>query len=183
MRQGKVDHTQFRPLDERRTYRRDYLRARLAVGLGGRAAEEIACEEITSGAQNDLREVTWLARMMVTHLGMVEAMGPAYLGGSGDDALEGNPFTPWAPRAYSDETARRIDAALNHLITAAYETARTLLSENRSTLDAIAAALLREESLDREQLAAIIGTVDPGAHGLRSIAPRIDAHGPLEAMG
>jgi cell division protease FtsH len=165
--------TQFRPLDERRTYRRDYLRARLAVGLGGRAAEEIACEEITSGAQNDLQEVTRLARMMVTHLGMVEAVGPAYLGGSGDDALEGNPFTSWAPRAYSDETARHIDAAIRHLITDAYETARTLLSENRGTLDAIAAALLREESLDREQLAAIIGTADPGAHGLRSIAPQI----------
>jgi cell division protease FtsH len=165
--------TQFRPLDERRTYRRDYLRARLAVGLGGRAAEEIACEEITSGAQNDLQEVTRLARTMVTQLGMVEAVGPAYLGESGDDALEGDPFTPWAPRAYSDETARHIDAATKHLITEAYETARTLLSENRGTLDAIAAALRREESLDREQLAAIIGATDPGAHGLRSITPQI----------
>ena len=81
------------------------------MGLGGRAAEEIACEEITSGAQNDLQEVTRLARMMVTHLGMVEAVGPAYLGGSEDEALEGTPFTPWAPRVYSDETARHVDAA------------------------------------------------------------------------
>jgi cell division protease FtsH len=157
--------TQFRPIDERRTYRRDYLRTRLAVGLGGRAAEEIACEEITSGAQNDLQEVTRLARMMVTHLGMVDAVGPAYLGGSGDDALEGNPFAPWAPQAYSDETARHIDAAMKQLIADAYETARTLLCENRSTLDAIAAALLREESLDRDQLAAIVGTADRKVEG------------------
>jgi cell division protease FtsH len=142
--------TQFRPIDERRTYRRDYLRARLAVGLGGRAAEDIACEEITSGAQNDLQEVTRLAGMMVTQLGMVDAVGRAYLGGSGDDALEGGPFTPWTPRAYSDETARHIDAAIKQLIADAYATARTLLSGNRRTLDALAAALLREESLDSE---------------------------------
>jgi ATP-dependent Zn protease len=60
----------------------------------------------------------------------------------------------------------RRHAAINHLITDAYETARTLLSENRSTLEAIAAALLREESLDREQLAAIVGTAALRAHGL-----------------
>jgi cell division protease FtsH len=134
------------------------------VGLGGRAAEDIACEEITSGAQNDLQEVTRLARMMVTQLGMVDdAVGPAYLGRSGDDALEGGPFTPWTPRAYSDETARHIDGAIKQLIADAYATARTLLSGNRRTQDAIAAALLREESLDSEQLTAIVSTADSRA--------------------
>src|SRR5437764_368088 len=72
--------TQFRPLDDRRNYRRAYLLERLAVGLGGRAAEEIACEDITSGAQNDLQQVTRMARVMVSQLGMADELGPRYFG-------------------------------------------------------------------------------------------------------
>src|SRR5207248_10824120 len=90
--------TQFRPLDDRRIYRRDYLLERLAVGLGGRAAEEVACEEITSGAQDDLQQVTRLARAMVTQLGMADELGPASFGGAGDDALSGSLSNPWEPR-------------------------------------------------------------------------------------
>ena len=71
--------TEFLPIDERRNYRRDYLLDRMAVGLGGRTAEEIACEDITSGAQNDLQVVTRLAHAMVTQLGMADELGPTYL--------------------------------------------------------------------------------------------------------
>jgi cell division protease FtsH len=162
--------TQFRPLDERRTYRRDYLRTRLAVGLGGRAAEELACEEITSGAQNDLQEVTQLARLMVTQLGMVDEVGPAYLAGVGVAAQEGSPMTPWAPHPYSDETARHVDAAIKRLICEAYACACTLLKANRRTLDAVAAALLEEESLDREQLTTLVGAADPRVRDILSAA-------------
>ena len=148
--------TQFRPLDDRRLYRRDYLLERLAVGLGGRAAEEVACEEITSGAQDDLQQVTRLARAMVTQLGMADELGPAYFGGAGDDALSGGLSSPWEPKEYSEETARRIDAAVHRLTDEAHQRARTVLRGHRAALDAIAAALLREESLDREQLTALI---------------------------
>src|SRR5205085_2945093 len=144
--------TQFRPLDDRRNYRRAYLLERLAVGLGGRAAEELACADITSGAQNDLQQVTRIARAMVTQLGMADELGPEYFGG--DDGLPGQPggagdgaHNPWAHRKYSDATARRIDAAVHRLIDEAHHRARSVLSENRATLDAIAVALLREESL------------------------------------
>src|SRR5207249_537001 len=113
--------TQFRPLDERRNYRREYLLERLAVGLGGRSAEEIASDDITSGAQNDLQQVTRIARAIVTQLGMADELGPEYFGG--DDGLPGQPgvagdgaHNPWAPREYSDATARRIDAAVHRLI-------------------------------------------------------------------
>jgi cell division protease FtsH len=154
--------TQFRPLDDRRNYRREYLLERLAVGLGGRAAEEIACEDITSGAQNDLQQVTRIARAMVTQLGMADELGPEYFGGS-EDGLPGQPGAtgdgarnPWEPREYSNGTARRIDAAVHRLIEEAHERARTVLSDNRAALDAIAAALLREESLTREELTDII---------------------------
>jgi cell division protease FtsH len=147
--------TQFRPLDDRRNYRRDYLLERLAVGLGGRTAEEIACEDITSGAQNDLQQVTRMARVMVTQLGMADELGPEYFGGTSDDALAGR-YNPWEPKEYSDETAERIDEAVHRLIDEAHNRARSLLSDNRATLDAIASALRREESLSRDELTDII---------------------------
>jgi cell division protease FtsH len=128
----------------------------MAVGLGGRAAEEIACSDITSGAQNDIQQITRMARAMVTQLGMSDELGPEYFGGSGDDALNGRASSPWEPKEYSEETARRIDAAVGRLIEEAHAQARSVLQENRAALDAIATALVAEESLDREQVAAII---------------------------
>ncbi len=148
--------TQFRPIDDRRNYRRDYLLERMAVGLGGRAAEEIVNGEITSGAQNDIQQVTRMARAMVTQLGMADELGPEYFGGSGDDALGGRGFNPWEPKEYSESTAQRIDEAVHRLIEEAHERALAVLREHRVTLDAIAEALTAEESLDREQLTAII---------------------------
>jgi cell division protease FtsH len=148
--------TQFRPIDDRRNYRRDYLLDRMAVGLGGRAAEEIACDEITSGAQNDIQQITRMARTMVTQLGMAEELGPEYFGGSSDDALNGRGFNPWEPKEYSEETAQRIDQAVHRLIDEAHARARGVLRQNRPALDAIAAALVSDESLTREQLTAII---------------------------
>ncbi len=151
-----VGVTRFLPLDDRRTYRRDYLLDRLAVGLGGRAAEEMACEEITSGARDDIAQVTRLARTMVTQLGMADELGPVYFGSSGDDALSSRPIMLWEPKEYSDETAQRIDAAVHRLTDAAHQRARAVLRGHRAALDAIADALVREESLDSKQLTALI---------------------------
>ncbi len=148
--------TQFRPSDDRCNYRRDYLLDRLAVGLGGRAAEEIACGEISSGAQNDLQDVTRLARAMVTQLGMAEELGPEYFGGASDSVLGGRGYNPWEPKEYSERTAERIDAAVHRLIEEAHERAGTLLRRHRSTLEAIAEALLREETLEGEELLALV---------------------------
>src|SRR2546421_2247086 len=107
--------TQFRPLDDRRNYRRAYLLERLAVGLGGRAAEGVGCAGITSGAQNDLQQGTRSAPGLVTQLGMADELGPEYFGGTSDDALAGR-YNPWEPKEYSDETAERIDEAGHRLI-------------------------------------------------------------------
>ncbi len=148
--------TQFTPVDERRNYRRDYLIKRMIVGMGGRSAEEIACDEITSGAQNDLQMVTNIARMMVTQLGMAEELGPVYLGGSLDDGLHGRMPNPYEPKEYSDETAARIDLAVNRLVDDAHQRALTILRENRPALDALAQALIKEESLNREEFTAIV---------------------------
>jgi len=153
--------TQFRPIDDRRNYRRDYLLDRMAVGLGGRAAEEVACDDITSGAQNDLQQITGMARAMVTQLGMSEELGPEYFGGSGDDALNGRGYNPFEPKEYSDETAKRIDDAVARLIEEAHHRAIKTLTDNRLMLDAIADALMRDESLDRNQLTAIVNAHRP----------------------
>jgi cell division protease FtsH len=147
--------TQFRPIDDRRNYRRDYLIDRMAVGMGGRSAEEIACEEITSGAQNDFQQVTSMARAMVTELGMADDLGPTYFG-SGDGSGLGGPYNPWEQREHSDETANRIDEAVERFVNEAHETAKHLLTENRAALEAVAEALIREESLTSEQLTEIV---------------------------
>jgi len=163
--------TQFRPIDERRNYRRDYLMDRMAVGMGGRAAEEVACGEITSGAQNDIQQVTRMARAMVTQLGMSDELGPTYFGGGGDDALGGQPYNPWAPKEYSEETARRIDEVVEKLVEEAHQRAVSALSEHRAALDAIAAALVHEESLNRDQLAAIVNDHLPAGEPPVSVPP------------
>jgi cell division protease FtsH len=147
--------TQFLPIDERRNYPREYLLSRMAVGLGGRAAEEVMFEDITSGAQNDLQQVTNIARAMVMQLGMADELGPTYLGGSSDDALGGRPFNPYEPKQYSEETAKRIDAAVLRLVAEAHQRAVAALEGNREALDAIAEALLHDESLDKDQFSAI----------------------------
>ena len=86
-----------------------------------------------------------LARAMVRELGMADELGPAYFGGSGDDALSGSLAHPWLPKAYGEETATRIDAAVQRLIAEAHQQARRVVSANRGALDAIATALLEAE--------------------------------------
>jgi cell division protease FtsH len=127
----------------------------MTVGMGGRASEEVVFDEITSGAQNDLQQVTRVARTMVTQLGMADELGPVYFGGQ-EDGLNGASYNPWEPKEYSDETATRIDEAVQRLVSEAHGRARGVISENRSALDALAGALMREESLDREELTEIV---------------------------
>jgi len=153
--------TQFRPIDDRRNYRRDYLMDRMAVGLGGRAAEEVVNGEITSGAQNDIQQITGMARAMVTQLGMSDELGPRYLGGSSDDAMGGRGYNPFEPKEYSEETSRRIDSAVDRLIDQAHQQALKVLTDYRPMLEAIANGLLQDESLDRAQLTAILNAHRP----------------------
>jgi cell division protease FtsH len=161
--------TLFRPIDDRRNYRKDYLLDRMAVGLGGRSAEEVACDVITSGAQNDLQQVTRMARAMVTQLGMSDVLGPQYLGGASDDALAGRVLNPFEQKEYSESTAQRIDLEVDRLIQEAHDRALSILRENRSALDAIAAALMQEEMIDHKELTAIIN-----AHRPDGQAPLLD---------
>lgn len=129
---------------------------------GGRTAEELARGEVTSGAQNDLQEITRIARTMVTQLGMADELGPEYFHGP-EGALDGQAYVQWEPKDYSEETARRIDEAVSRLISDAHARARDVLTTHRAALEAVAMALLRDESLDRDQLTEIIGPIQTPA--------------------
>ena len=148
--------TQFLPKDDRRNYPHTYLVERLAVAVGGRSAEEIALGDITSGAENDLKEATKLARRMVTEWGMGEQTGlVAYDLSANGSFLNQQPIED-QQRVYSEATAERVDADVERLLTQAHQQARTVISEHRDALERLAQALMQEESLEREQVLAIV---------------------------
>jgi cell division protease FtsH len=159
--------TQFRPEDDRRNIPRTYLLERLAVALGGRAAEELALGDITTGAENDLKEATQMARRMVSEWGMGEQTSPVVY-----DLSDGSPYLGQQQpedhaRVYSEATAQRLDAEVERLMTQAHQQARSVLTEHREALDCLAQALLQEEVLERDQVLAIVrgGQNIPGGAG------------------
>jgi cell division protease FtsH len=126
------------------------------VALGGRSAEELALGDITTGAENDLKEATKMARRMVSEWGMGEQTGPVVY-----DLADGNSYLSQQPlegqqHLYSEATAQRLDAEVERLITQAHEQARSVLTEHREALDRLAQALLQEEVLERDQVLAIV---------------------------
>ncbi len=154
--------TQFRPEDDRRNIPRTYLIERLAVALGGRSSEELALGEITTGAENDLKEATQLARRMVSEWGMGEQTGPVVYDLTGGSPYISRPALEEQPRMYSEATAQRLDAEVERLMTQAHQQARSVLTEHREVLDRLAQALLQEEVLERDQVLAIV-------HGAQNI--------------
>ncbi len=142
------------PEEDRLGYSKTMATSRIASMLGGRAAEELKFSELTSGASNDIQQATNLARAMVTEWGMSEKLGPLRFGESDDDPFMMGPRI--SRRSHSEATAREIDAEVKRLVEAGRETAIAILSEHRDQLDAIAEALLERETLDREEMIAII---------------------------
>jgi cell division protease FtsH len=147
--------TQSTPSDDRYNASKEELLARIHMALGGRAAEEVALGTITTGAENDLQAVTAIARQMVTRWGMSEQVGLVSLAQARDPFFErgGEDF---APRAYSEATARMIDEAVRALVQEAYGQVKQLLKEHRPTLERIAQELRRYETLDARQLHALL---------------------------
>ncbi|MBN1221106.1 MAG: ATP-dependent zinc metalloprotease FtsH [Anaerolineae bacterium] len=147
--------TEQLPEDDHYNYSRTYLLARLAVMLGGRAAEDTVIGDITTGAENDLVQATRLARRMITRWGMGE------LGTIAFETDEEQPFLGYElarGRDYSEATAAQIDEEVQQLLAERYQTVCRLLTDAREQLDALAEALLRDETIDRDQLAKILGT-------------------------
>jgi cell division protease FtsH len=148
--------TQFRPEDAGRNVPRTYLIERLAVALGGRSAEELALGDIITGAENDLKQASQLARRMVSEWGMGEHSGPVVYDMSDGSPSLGQQSLEDHERISSEVTAERLDAEVERLVTQAHQQARSVLTEHRDALDRLAQALLQEEVLDREQVLAIV---------------------------
>jgi cell division protease FtsH len=146
--------TEQLPGDDQYNYSREYLYARLTVMLGGRAAEQIALGDITTGAENDLVEATRLARRMVTRWGM------GSLGSMALDIDDQQPFLGYElaqGRQYSEEMAARVDQDIEQLLANRFEVVRDLLIQNRSKLDELVKVLLKEETIARDKLEEVLG--------------------------
>ena len=142
------------PGEDRYNYSESYLLTRLAVMLGGRTAEEIVIDDVTTGAENDLLQATRLARRMVTHWGM------SNLGLAAWQTGEVNPFLGYEltqGREYSDATAAKVDQEVQRLLNERHEVVRQLLIKSRELLDRLAAALLEKEVVEREELIRLLG--------------------------
>jgi cell division protease FtsH len=146
--------TQSMPSDDRRNYTKEYLMGRLVMLMGGRSAEEVVLGQITSGAENDLRVVTRLARDMVAQLGMNEELGPLNYGDSDRQPFLG--YSIAQPRTYSEETAALIDRETKRLVEMAHNRARQLCRENKHLLQQLADALLEHEVIDAAQIMEIM---------------------------
>jgi cell division protease FtsH len=145
------------PTEDRYITTRSQLRHRLATLMGGRTAEELIFSEPTTGAQNDIEVASGIARSMVTEWGVSDVLGPQQLGQHAGEVFLGRDLGH-QPN-YSDEVAARIDAEIRALIDNAHDEARDILTTHRATLDELAQALLEKETLEGEDLAAILGKV------------------------
>jgi cell division protease FtsH len=154
------------PIDDRFNYGEDYLRARLIGALGGRAAEQLVYGVVTTGAENDLQQVTRIAHEMVVRWGMSPKVGPLnYSDGDG---------SAFAQRPYSDATAQLIDDEVRRIAEECLSDAEKLLTDHRAQLDALAQALLKNDSLDEPEILQVAGIGQsvnaeaPAAAGARS---------------
>jgi cell division protease FtsH len=142
--------TQQLPADEKHNYSRDYLNDQIAILLGGRIAEEITLDSLTTGAGNDLERATDLARRMVCEWGMSDAMGPLTFGKKEEQIFLGREIAQH--QDYSEDTALKIDHEVKRFVTDNYKRSHTILTENKETLIKIADALLTHEVLDADQV-------------------------------
>ena len=163
---GALGYTIQRPTEDRYLMTREELENKMAVLLGGRAAEHLVFAHLSTGAADDLAKATDIARSMVTRFGMGAALGPVTY------QTEPSSFLGQAigsQRLYGEETAREIDVAVRGIIEAQFQRARALLATNRTLLDEAARVLLAKETLSGEELEGLLGRV-----GKESV-PRIAA--------
>jgi len=149
------------PTEDRFMMSRGELMAQLAMMLGGRAAERVVFDEITTGASNDLERVTQTSRQMVTRWGMSEKLGPMALGQSQGQVFMGRDFNNGPD--YSDEIAFQIDKEIRRIVDESYDTAEDLLLRNRDLVNKLAEDLIEYETVDAKHLKRLVEeyAVDP----------------------
>jgi len=143
------------PDDDRRNYSKEYLMAQIYMLLGGRAAEQVTFNEITTGASNDLRRVTDIARRMVAEFGMSERVGPLNFGDNDRQPFLGYSMAT-GPRSYSEETASIIDEEVKRIVEESYHEVLKLVGNHRPQLEGLANELLNNEVVDGSRVREII---------------------------
>jgi cell division protease FtsH len=153
---GSLGYTIQRPTEDRYLMTREELENRMAVLLGGRAAEIIVFDQLSTGAADDLAKVTDIARSMVTRFGMVEKLGQVTFEEASHSYL-GTPTPSFGQeRKYSEETAREIDTAVREIVQQAFEKAAGILRSKRAILERTAQKLLEKETLGEAELKALV---------------------------
>ena len=142
------------PEKDRQTYNRAYIEATLRVACGGRIAEDLLGYDMNSGAAGDIRQVTGMARTMITEWGMSDRLGFVYYG---DESVSGRQRMDFGfSKEFSEETSRLIDEEVKKIVDAAYAETRQIITEHRSQLEAIAQALLKYETISGEEVRALM---------------------------
>ena len=147
--------TQQLPKADRLSMSLDFAKARIAVLMGGRCAEELVFGHYTTGASNDIKQATDIARRMVTEFGMSERLGPVNYGSDDGQVFLGRDFNQNS-RNFSEATAQAIDEEIQKLVRYGEEQAKDMLTENRTVLDYMAETLLERETLGSEEIDAIV---------------------------
>jgi cell division protease FtsH len=156
---GALGYTMQRPTEDRFLMTREELQERMAVLLGGRAAEQLVFGHLSTGAADDLAKVTDIARSMVTRYGMVPELGHVSYESEPSTFL-GGPTSPFRTRDYSDDTAREIDTAVRAMVQGAFDKALAILGEERDTLEEGARQLLDKETLGEAELQALYDEIE-----------------------
>ena len=146
--------TAYLPLEDRYTHNREYLLAMITYALGGRVAEELTFNEVSTGAANDIEKATDIARRMVRQWGMSEKLGPINYGDSHKEVFLGKDYSHI--REYSEETALQIDVEVRTIIIGCMENAKKILAEKSDFLHKLAGALIERESLSAKDIHEII---------------------------
>ncbi len=149
-----LGYTISMPTEDKFLTTRAELTDTMAMTLGGRAAEEIVFDEITTGASNDIEKVTATAKQMVMRFGMSEKMGPRVFGHDHGQPFLGAQFQ--SEPDYSDDIAREIDAEIRRIIERAHQEARDILTEHKDALESISLLLLKRETIEAEQFQALL---------------------------
>jgi cell division protease FtsH len=141
------------PEADRHTYTKGYLETQIAVLMGGRVAEEIFMNHMTSGASNDIERATDIAQHMVCEWGMSSLGMRAF-------RKPGNSFDPDKPHALSEATARRVDEEIEKILDAGYRLAHEILDRNRGPVKALAEALLDQEALEADEIKELLASTN-----------------------
>lgn len=145
------------PDDDKVHMSKKQILARIAVALGGRVAEEVVYQDVTTGASSDLEKVSSMARRIVTVYGMNDKLGPITYGKQNEHMFMGRDFG--SERNYGEEVASLIDREVKELVEDLYDDVRTMLIDNRDVMDAIVKVLLEKETLDDVEFCAIMNDV------------------------